>query len=159
MNHQGTKTIETERLILRKITQNDIKPAFLNWTSDDKVTEYLRWPTHLDISITEFVFKGWIESYEKKHYYHWAIELKEIKEPIGTIGVVELKELIKATQIGYCIGSKWWHKGIVTEAFSAVINYLFNEVKVNRIEAQHDPNNSNSGKVMLKCGLKYEGTL
>ncbi len=47
----------------------------------------------------------------------------------------------------------------MTEAFKAIIPFFFNEVGVNRIESQHDPNNPNSGKVMQKCGLKYEGTL
>lgn len=61
--------------------------------------------------------------------------------------------------IGYCIGSKWWRKGYTSEAFSRIIPFLFNEVKALRIEAQHDPNNPNSGKVMRKCGLSYEGTL
>ena len=52
MEHKGTFQIQTERLILRRFTINDIEVAFRNWTSDDKVTEYLRWPTHKDISIT-----------------------------------------------------------------------------------------------------------
>ena len=43
--------------------------------------------------------------------------------------------------------------------FKAIIPFFFKEVGVNRIESQHDPNNPNSGKVMQKCGLKYEGTL
>lgn len=47
----------------------------------------------------------------------------------------------------------------MSEAFSRIIPFLFEEVKVQRIEAQHDPNNPGSGKVMEKCGLKYEGTL
>ncbi len=62
-------------------------------------------------------------------------------------------------QIGYCIGRKWWHKGIMAEALLKVIEFLFDEVGANRIEAVHDPNNPNSGRVMLKCGMKYEGTL
>lgn len=49
--------------------------------------------------------------------------------------------------------------GITSETFSGIIPFLFDEVKVNRIESQHDPNNPNSGKVMPKGGLKYEGTL
>ena len=61
--------------------------------------------------------------------------------------------------IGYCIGSKWWHQGITSEAFSSIIPYLFNEVGANRIESQHDPDNPHSGNVMKKCGLQYEGTL
>ena len=159
MYHKGTKTIETCRLILRKFTVEDAPAAYRNWTSDDKVTEFLRWPTHGDISVTEQVIKEWVSDSEKPDFYQWAIVLKELCEPVGTISVVGQDQELNILHIGYCIGSKWWHQGIVSEAFSAIIPYLFEEVEANRIEAQHDPNNPNSGDVMKKCGLKYEGTL
>ena len=159
MEHKGTFQIQTERLILRRFTINDIEVAFRNWTSDDKVTEYLRWPTHKDISITESVIKDWIENYKNSSFYQWAIVPKDINEPIGTISVVDMDEKIDKVHIGYCIGSKWWNKGYTSEAFSAIISFLFDEVKVHRIESQHDPDNPSSGKVMKKCGLEYEGTL
>jgi ribosomal-protein-alanine N-acetyltransferase len=159
MNHKGTKTIETERLILRKFTKDDIGPVYNNWTSDEAVTKYLRWPTHKDMSVTEKVINEWIAAYENPSYYQWAIELKSIGKPIGSISVVDMNEKLDIVHIGYCIGSKWWHQGITSEAFSAIIPFLFEEVGVNRIETQHDPNNPHSGNVMKKCGLKYEGTL
>ncbi len=160
MQHQGTVLIETDRLILRRFLLSDCKAAFYNWTSDDKVTEFLRWPTHENIETTERIVKMWIDNYAKKDFYQWAITLKSNRdEPIGTISVVEQNEELNTVHIGYCIGSKWWNKGITSEAFSAIITFLFDQVKVNRIESQHDPCNPNSGKVMLKCGLKYEGTL
>ncbi|NLP16156.1 MAG: GNAT family N-acetyltransferase [Clostridiales bacterium] len=159
MNHKGTKTIETERLILRKFTKDDIGPVYNNWTSDEAVTKYLRWPTHKDMSVTEKVINEWIAAYENPSYYQWAIELKSIGKPIGAISVVDMNEKLDIVHIGYCIGSKWWHKGITSEAFSAIIPFLFEEVGVNRIETQHEPNNPHSGNVMKKCGLKYEGTL
>ena len=159
MIHMGTVKIETKRLFLRQFTESDALPAFINWTSNEKVTEFLRWPTHKSIDITKKVLKDWIKSYERNNFYQWAIDLKAINEPIGTISVVDLKENLNIVHIGYCIGSKWWNQGITSEAFSAIIPFFFDEVKVNRIESQHDPNNPNSGKVMLKCGSKYEGTL
>ena len=61
--------------------------------------------------------------------------------------------------IGYCIGRTWWHQGITSEALQAVMDFLFDLVNVNRIESRHDPRNPNSGKVMKKCGMRYEGTL
>ncbi len=92
--------------------------------------------------------------------YHWAIILKgHGDEPIGDIGVVDMKENISMVHIGYCIGREWWHKGITSEALSAVMDFLFDIVDVNRIEARHDPRNPNSGRVMIKCGMKYEGTM
>ena len=70
----------------------DIHAAFSNWTSDEKVTEFLRWPTHESIEVTEWVLKDWISQYQNKDFYQWAIVPKEIKEPIGTISVVGMDE-------------------------------------------------------------------
>ena len=159
MNHKGTITIETERLILRRFTANDVDAAFRNWTSDEKVTEFLRWPTHGKIGVTERVLHSWMSEYAKQDFYQWAIVPKSIGEPIGTISVVDMDERTEKVHIGYCIGSKWWHSGYTSEAFAAIIPFFFEQVEVKRIESQHDPNNPNSGKVMKKCGLIYEGTL
>ncbi len=159
MEHKGTIRLETEHLLLRKFQKADIVFAYKNWTSDSTVTEFLRWPTHSNISVTERVVDSWIDEYKKTDYYQWAIILKEINEPIGTISVVDMNEKTDTVHIGYCIGSKWWNKGYTSEAFSAIIPFLFDEVKAKRIESQHDPNNPNSGNVMRKCGLQYEGTL
>ena len=159
MEHTGLVKIETDRLVLRKFTENDSEPAFRNWTSDAKVTKYLRWSTHTDITVTQKVIEQWVEDSERADFYHWAIELKELEEPIGTISVVEKNEHLNIVHIGYCIGSKWWHRGFTSEAFLAIIPFLFNEVGANRIESGHDPDNPNSGLVMKKCGLKYEGRL
>ncbi len=159
MEHKGTKTIETKRLLLRRFSMDDAEAMFRNWESDPKVTEFLRWKAAVEVSEAERVISEWIQGYKKTDFYQWAIVLKEISEPIGSISVVGKNENLNIVHIGYCIGSKWWHQGITTEAFMAVIPFLFDEVGANRIESQHDPNNPNSGKVMQKCGLKYEGTL
>ena len=159
MNHQGTKTIETERLLLRKFRIGDAPAAYRNWESDAKVTTFLRWQTYTDPDAAERVIEEWVRDSEKQDFYQWAIVLKSLGEPIGTISVVGQNEKLGILHIGYCIGSKWWRQGIMTEAFRAIIPYLFREVGANRIEAWHDPENPNSGAVMRKCGLTYEGTL
>ena len=159
MEHLGTKELETERLILRKFTLNDAQNMFNNWTNDDEVTKYLTWPSHIDINDTLNVLKEWVKNYEKKNYYNWAIVLRSLNEPIGSISAVKQSEDIRMVHIGYCIGKNWWKKGIVSEALNLLIKYFFEEIGVNRIESMHDPNNKNSGKVMEKCGMKYEGYL
>ena len=158
LTHKGTQTIETSRLILRRAVREDAEPMFRNWASDPEVTKYLTWPVHNSIAVTEMVIGNWVQAYEKENYYQWMIELKEIGQPIGSISVVRQSERVEAAEIGYCIGSRWWHQGIMTEALTAVIEYLFTEVGMNRVAAIHDPNNPHSGGVMRKCGMKYEGT-
>ena len=160
MNLLGTVTIETKRLILRRFVETDAEAAFHNWEGDEKVTEFLRWPAHDSIEASKHILSEWIDNYKNNDFYQWAIVMKENgDEPIGTISVVDQNDLLNIVHIGYCIGSKWWNQGITSEAFSAIIPFLFDEVKVNRIESQHDPRNPNSGRVMMKCGLTYEGTL
>ena len=160
MEHCGTRQLETDRLILRRFVNEDAAAMYKNWASDDAVTKYLMWPTHSSEEISQGVIKDWVNSYSNEKYYQWAIVLKENgDEPIGSISVVDMKENISAAHIGYCIGRTWWNKGITSEALKAVMAFLFDEVDVNRIEARHDPRNPNSGKVMQKCGMKYEGTL
>ena len=158
LTHKGTQTIETFRLILRRAIREDAEPMFQNWASDPEVTKFLTWPAHGSIAVSEMVIGSWLQEYEKDSYYQWMIELKEIGQPIGSISVVRQNDRVEEAEIGYCIGSQWWHRGIMTEALSAVIAYLFDEVGVNRIAARHDPNNPHSGGVMKKCGMNYEGT-
>lgn len=160
MKHLGTKRLETERLILRRFISEDAEAMYKNWASDDEVTKYLTWPTHPNINVSKFVVEDWVNSYSDEKCYQWAIVLKENgDEPIGSISAVRMDEDISMVQIGYCIGRAWWNQGITSEAMKAVMEFFFEEVEVNRIEARHDPRNPNSGKVMEKCGMKYEGTM
>lgn len=159
LRHRGTQVIETDRLILRKFTLEDAEDMYNNWANDDLVTEHLSWPTHKSVDISEKVIKSWVESYQNEDTYSWAIALKDNNIVTGSIGVVELNETHESCNIGYCIGRKFWGRGITTEAFKGIIEYLFNEVGFERIEAYHHTSNPASGKVMIKSGLKYEGTL
>ncbi|MBQ8813641.1 MAG: GNAT family N-acetyltransferase [Lachnospiraceae bacterium] len=160
MKHLGTKYIETERLILRQFTMDDVQAMYDNWASDPEVTKFLTWPAHSNPDITEMVLKDWISHYNEPDYYQWAIVFKEYgDEPIGSISVVAHDDRLMIAHIGYCIGRRWWHRGIMTESLQAVIDFLFDEVGVQRIESIHDPENPHSGAVMRKCGMQYEGTL
>ena len=159
MNHLGTKTLETPRLILRKTKETDAQPMFKNWASDDRVTKFMTWEIYESAKQLENSYhKYLLEQQKNDDFYDWKIELKEIGEPIGSIGVVSINDNINEVDIGYCIGFDWWHKGIMTEAFREIIRFLFEEVGVNRIVARHDIRNPHSGDVMKKCGLLYEGT-
>ena len=105
------------------------------------------------------ILNEWTASYEKPDFYQWAIVPKNLNEPIGSISVVSINEKTQMAEIGYCIGRPWWNHGITSEALSAVINFMFDQVGANRVQAKHDVNNPHSGLVMKKCGMKYEGTL
>ena len=160
MKHQGTIKIETERLILRRARMEDAESMFQNWAKDPEVTKFLTWPPHESLEISKLVLSDWVASYERNDFYQWMIALKEDEcNPIGSISVVSYDEKVNKMEIGYCIGKPWWHQGIMTESLNSVMEFLFDKVKVNRIEAKHDSNNPNSGAVMKKCGMVYEGIM
>lgn len=160
MKHQGTVMLETERLMLRRFAVEDGQAMYDNWASDDEVTRFLTWPTHSSVDVTNAILKEWTESYVNPDFYQWAITVKaEGDQPVGSISVVSLKEKIGRAEIGYCIGRRWWHRGITSEALKAVIAFLFDRVGANCVAARHDLKNPHSGAVMRKAGMAYEGTL
>lgn len=132
---------------------------YRNWASDSEVTKYLTWPTDAHVGISEMVLSDWLSHYNEPNYYQWAIVLKDLGEPIGSIAAVQVNDSAQWVEIGYCIGRNWWRQGVVTEALKALIAFFFEEVNAGRIQARHDPRNANSGAVMSKCGMTYEGTL
>lgn len=160
MKNCGTQRIETDRLILRRYVIEDADAMYKNWAPDSEVTKFLTWQPHSSVEVSRGIIENWLKEYSDKKYYQWAIVLKDNgNEPIGDISAGQMNEDISMVHIGYCLGRAWWRRGIMSEALKAVMHFMFDTVEVNRVESRHDPMNPNSGKVMQKCGMKYEGTL
>lgn len=159
ITHTGTKVMETSRLILRPFKLSDAKMMYHNWACDDEVTKYLTWPTHSDVFVTKTILQMWVDGYNDQEFYQWAIELKESGEVIGSLSLFGINNHDENAEVGYCIGREYWNKGIVSEAFNALIKLAFEEIGFARLTARHDVLNPASGRVMEKCGLTYEGTL
>ena len=158
LNHKGSVPIHCQRIILQPFKVSDAFFMFRNWANDTDVTRYMTWFPHENIQVTESVISSWVSDYSKPNFYQWAILLKKIDEPIGSIGVVEMDEDAKSCELGYCIGKPFWHQGYTSEAVSQLITFLFEQVKFEKITARHDVRNPNSGAVMMKCGMKYVTT-
>ena len=159
MNKTGTQRIETPRLILRRFRIEDAGEMYRNWASDPEVTRFLTWPVHTSAEVTESLLREWTARYADGGYFNWAMESKETGEVIGNISVVRLNETTEAADIGYCMSRAFWGRGLMPEALSSVMTYLFDVVGLNRVAACHDVNNPRSGRVMDKAGMKPEGIL
>lgn len=155
LTHKGASTLKTKNLILRPFKIEDAQHMFNNWASDEKVTKFLSWQPHTKVENTKSLLTDWVKKYENNNYYHWAIEIDNM--PVGSIAAVALDEKNHNCEIGFCISYNYWGKGFVAEALSELMRYFFCEVGMNRISAEHYAENINSGKVMQKCGMTYEG--
>ena len=105
MKNIGTKTLETERLILRKTIDGDAEPMFRNWANDPRVTKYLTWQPYESVQqLHDSYHQYLLKNGDNKQFFDWKIVLKELGEPIGSIGVVAIREEIDEVEIGYCLG-------------------------------------------------------
>ncbi len=159
VEHVGTRTIETERLVLRKYRMDDADRMFVNWAADPEVTKFLRWFPHEDISFTKKIVGKFVLGYERADYYNWVITLKESAEPIGNVDVHDLDDVNMKGTLGFIIGRDFWGKGFASEAARAVIKLLISDVGLNRVQAVCDVLNIASDRALRKAGMKYEGLL
>ena len=159
LQHKGTVTLESERLILRKFTIEDADEMFMNWTSDSEVAKYMRWNAHKTVDETKEILRNRVERYNNLNTYHWAIVLKGNDMLVGNIAMMISNENDMCGEVAYCIKRQHWGKGIITESLTMVLDFGFKEVNFNRIEAYHVIANPGSGKVMQKAGMKYEGRM
>ena len=159
MNHCGTVTLETERLVLRRFQLSDAPDFYQNVTSDPEVHRFLTWENDKSVADTEELMKEFIRRYDDPERYCWAIVIKETSEVIGTLAATNVRKNTRAVEVSYSIGRNWWGQGITAEALQKVMDFLFEQVGFNRIEAGYDVSNPNSGKVLEKVGMRREGIL
>jgi [ribosomal protein S5]-alanine N-acetyltransferase len=150
--------IETERLILRNITENDVNDIF-EYASVPDVTPFLLWNTHKTKQDSIDFVKFANGQFNNNLSLVWGIEIKSEKKLIGSIDLRDWNRIHKCGEIGYVISKKYWNKGYITEAMKTVIQFGFEILDLNRIEAHCEEENIGSWKVMEKCGMKYEGVL
>lgn len=159
MKFIGTRKLETERLILRRINNNDYVDAYNNWCNSSNVSKYVLWDKHNNIEETKELYSKWVEDYNDNKTFRWIVELKDNSEVIGTIDVGKKFINYGTCEIGYCYGEKYWNNGYATEVLKEVIRFLFEECEADTIFAEHLVNNIASGKVMENANMKYEGRL
>ena len=158
MNHLGTQTIETERLILRQYKMTDADDMFRNWVTDFEVSKFWGWEPHKDIEETKSLLSVWIKEYTRVDNYHWVIVHKETSQAVGYIYLNEISNEKGSASVHYLVSRKYWNQGIMTEACKAVIDFSFSKIGMLYIHTHHHVDNPSSGKVMQKSGLRYIDT-
>jgi ribosomal-protein-alanine N-acetyltransferase len=151
-------TIETERLVLRKMTLADAANVF-EYFSDELVTRYFGIENFTKLEEAEEIIKAFNNGYEKKAAIRWGIALSETNEIIGSIGFHNINRTNSRVEVGYEITRKEWNKGYATEALLAAIAFMFETVGVNRIGATVRPENIPSQQMLKKIGFYQEGVL
>jgi ribosomal-protein-alanine N-acetyltransferase len=127
--------------------------------SDPEVTRYVNFETHSSIEDARTFIRSVLDDYENHKPSSIGIELKVSGELIGTIGYINWSEVHRHIETGYAISKKYWNQGYITEALVGLINYLFTNSDLIRIEARCRIPNLASARVMEKAGMAFEGIL
>lgn len=143
--------METERLILRKFTEDDL-PALFAIYSDEEVNRFLPWfPLESLDQAQAFWQEQYAAYYRQGQAYRYAICLKRDHVPIGYVHVC----MDDSHDLGYGLRKAFWHRGIVTEACRAVVARVRAD-GMPYITATHDVRNPRSGGVMIQVGMHYQ---
>ena len=150
--------LETDRLRLRRPQESDVSAIYQLVNDYDIARSTLNIPyPYVLADATAFlqhVNKAWAE----KSRYPFAITLKESDEFMGIIGL-GIHHGNNWGEAGYWIGKSYWGRGYMTEALKRIIQFGFEDLELNRIQASHFTDNPASGRVMEKAGMQFEGVL
>jgi ribosomal-protein-alanine N-acetyltransferase len=148
--------LETNRLVLRQLTVDDSENWFKN-LSDDGVAVLIGMEPLENVEDSKSIINSFIDRYEKKNGMAWAIILKEDESFIGTCSYEKIDSHNLSGEIGYDLLRKYWGNGFMAEALSVIIDYGFESLRLNRIEAHTAAINSASRNLLRRLGFFEEG--
>ena len=151
--------LETDRLILREMTQDDVGFYFRHFNNKEVVEgSCFPGPKTLE-SATEELELYCIRRFKENRGIRWGIVRKGSEELIGKCGYYDWNKTSRRAEVGYDLEPAHWGEGIMTEALCAVLRYGFEEMGLNRIQAIIDSENVKSIKLVERLGFKKEGVL
>lgn len=147
--------LETERLLLAEFEKSDAEELF-KIRSDERVLKFLDRDSHKSVEESELMIEGMIKSYKSKEGINWIIRETNSPDVVGYIGYWRIIRNNVRAEIGYAMKPEYWGKGYMQEALTKVIDFGFNEFCLHSIEANVNPDNASSIKLLEKCGFKRE---
>lgn len=151
-------TIDASRIKLRHLEESDIDDLF-DIFSDQEAMLYWSSPPFAERSEAAKLLLEIHKNLEKKQLFQWGIALRETDKIIGTSTLFHLDMRNRRAEIGYALNRNYWKQGFVNEALKALFKFAFDELNLHRIEADVDPNNAASIRVLEKLGFQKEGFL
>lgn len=152
-------TLQTHRLVLRKLRREDISLYYARLWSQEAVARYMLWQPHKTIEDSAASIEKVLKRYETGESCRFCIALKETDELIGIIDLLRFDEEKKSCSFAYMLGADFWGKGYGTEAVKAAFGFAFETLGMESIAADHFAANPASGAVMRKAGMLWQRTI
>lgn len=148
-------SLESERLLFRKILLSDSKDLYLI-RSEDEVMKYMDVPKMESLADADKLIKSIEKSYENETGISWRIVEKSSNNFIGYFGYWRIVPEHCRAEIGFALNPKYWGNGYMTETLNSMVRYGFKQMNLHSIEANVNPNNLSSIRLLEKIGFKKE---
>ena len=146
---------ESERLLFRKLLLSDAKDLLLI-RSNDAVMKYLDIARFESIADAEKMVQTVSESYDRETGINWGIVEKHSNNFIGYFGFWRMIPEHCRAEIGYALKPEYWGRGYMYETINRMVRFGFKNMNLHSIEANVNPDNDKSKKVLEKIGFKKE---
>ena len=149
------ESFTTQRLLLRKPRMEDAPLIFAGYAQDPEVVRYLTFLPQRDIKEAAEVVGRFLESWRSGQSYSWLIFQRQSGELVGAISARHDQGI----NLGYALARPFWGKGFMSEAVTAIVNWVFSVPGVFRVWAVCDLDNAASARLLERNGFHQEGIL
>ena len=150
--------LETPRLLLRELVPSDVEVIRRN-AADPEVLRYLGRDADDTLESAQKRMQVVFDAIREHAGIRWGICLRGEPTIMGTVGFWRWNKPHFHAELGYEMSPKYWNKGYMTEAVRAALQFGFEHMELHRAEANIDPGNAGSRKVVEKLGFKQEAVL
>jgi [ribosomal protein S5]-alanine N-acetyltransferase len=150
--------LETQRLILRRITDDDTQAWFAVWNHPNVLRYLIDFETPPDKAEVKSIITWADDIFSRKTGMRWAITLKPDDVMIGSCGFHLYDKSNRWAEIGYELHHDYWRKGIMSEAVSELLRFCFEDLQLHRVEANVTVGNQASAGLLGHLGFTLEGT-
>ena len=154
----GLPRLESERLVLRSLADGDV-PALFEIFGDADAMRFWSWPAFTREEQARALLDDIRRHFAARTLFQWGIARKSDDAVIGTVTLFQVDHEHRRCEIGFALSRSTWGQGIATEAVTRIIRFAFEELGLHRIEADPDPQNLASIRVLERQGFKHEGLL
>jgi RimJ/RimL family protein N-acetyltransferase len=151
-------SIDSKRVRLRWLTEQDVDALYAIF-SDRRMMRYWSTPAMTDRAEAVTLLTQIHDNFRNKSGFQWGVERKEDHRVLGTCTLFHIDTRNGRAELGYGLASLYWSKGYMLEALTALITHTFGTLGLRRLEADVDPRNESSLRILGKLGFQREGLL
>lgn len=149
-------TIDTARLRLRWITPADV-PALASIFGDPAVCRFLLRPPLRDLAAAADLQEEITRLFVERSLFQWGLVERDSDVVVGTCTLAWLSAEHARAELGFVLAQEKWGRGYMSEALPALVRFAFDTLGLHRLEADADPRNDRSIKLLQRLGFQREG--